>query len=234
MWIQLWISPIWPSLHFGCATTLPPIQKNSSASLEMDAFCQSFGELIMDGLGELMALEPCFSWWKEALASEGENLPADRDPRDWKVVFLGDMQESGGLPLSPGDRGAIAGVLFIPELYIWVQLSCPIHVTWTHRPLKCVYSTASLMQIVVSARPLLPDKVHWEEYSHPEGSVLVILCPVILCSSHRFFCFYFSLWGKTPSRGRVCNTCQPLNLPQAVILEEGFSLAFMEGFSRNQ
>lgn len=53
-------SPIWPSLHFGCATTLPPIQKNSSASLEMDALCHSFGELIMDGEGEFKGLGSFF------------------------------------------------------------------------------------------------------------------------------------------------------------------------------
>lgn len=107
----------------------------------------------MDGVDEFKGLEACFVWWKELFASEGENIPDDRDPKDWKVVFLGDREDSGGLPLGPGDRGAIAGELFIPELYIWVQLSCPIHTTWTHLPLtllgslaKLVYGTASLMQ----------------------------------------------------------------------------------------
>lgn len=45
----------------------------------------------------------------------GENMPAERDPRDWKVVFLCDAEVSGGPSLGPGDRGAIAGVLLIPE-----------------------------------------------------------------------------------------------------------------------
>lgn len=80
----------------------------------MDAFCQSFGELMMDGVGEFKGLEACFAWWVEPLASEGENIPDDRDPKDWKV--LGDREERGGIPLSPRDSGAIAGVLFIPEL----------------------------------------------------------------------------------------------------------------------
>lgn len=129
-------SPIWPSLHFGCATTLPPIQKNSSASLEMDALCHSFGELIMDGEGEFKGLGSFFAWRGEPRTNAGENIPAERDPRDWKVVFLCDMDVSGGLSLSPGDKGAIAGVLLIPELYIGVQLeSCPTHITWTHLPL---------------------------------------------------------------------------------------------------
>lgn len=72
----------------------------------------------MDGVGEFMGPEACFPWWKEPLVMEGENIPDDKDPRDWKVVFLGDEEASGWLPLSPGDRGAIAGVMFIPELYI--------------------------------------------------------------------------------------------------------------------
>lgn len=59
----------------------------------------------------------------------GENMPAERDPRDWKVVFLCDAEVSGGPSLGPGDRGAIAGVLLIPEQCIGVQLSCPIHNT---------------------------------------------------------------------------------------------------------
>lgn len=120
----------------------------------MDALCQSFGELMMDVVGECEGLEACFVWWRELLG--GENIPDDRDPKDWKVVFLGDMEDTGGL--SPGDRGAIAGVLFIPELYIWVQLFCPIHTAWTHLPLtrpgssaKFVYSTASLMQNSISS-----------------------------------------------------------------------------------
>lgn len=83
----------------------------------------------MDGEGEFEGLEACFVWWKELLASGGENIPADRDPKDWKVVFLGDIEDCGGLLLSPGDWGAIDEVLFIPELYIWVQYSCPIQTT---------------------------------------------------------------------------------------------------------
>lgn len=168
IWVlRNWVLPIWPSLHFGCATTLPPIQKNSSASLDMDAFCQSFGELIMDALGEFTGLEACFTWWEEPLASEGENIPGDKDPRDWKVVFLGDMEESVGLPLSPGDRGAIAGLMFIPESYIWVHLSRPIHGTWTHRPPHSagLFSQVSLTggafhaASKVSAYPPLPGKI---------------------------------------------------------------------------
>lgn len=45
--------------------------------------------------------------------------------------------------------------------------------------------------------------------------------------------FTFLHW-ETVRREEVCNMCQSLNLPQAVILEGGFSPAFMEGFSRNQ
>lgn len=127
-----WSLPIWPSLHFGCATTLPPIQKNSSASLEMDAFCQSFGEVMMDVVDEFKVLEVCVASWMELLASDGEKLPADREPEDWQVVFLGDMEDGGGLPLGPGDRGAIAVVQVIPELYIRVRLSWPLRTTWTH------------------------------------------------------------------------------------------------------
>ncbi len=191
-----WILPIWPNLHFGCATTLPPIQKNSSASLEMDAFCQSFGELIMDWVEEFKGLEACLAWWRELLASEGENTPADRDPKDWKLVVLGDIENSGGLPPNPGDRGAIAGVLLIPELYIWVRLSCPIHTAWTHLPLsllgssaKFVYSTAPHMQILrcqhvlffqlkssdMGSRNNLPNlKVHFLSYCVHWSSVAAI------------------------------------------------------------
>lgn len=59
----------------------------------------------------------------------GENIPAEREPRDWKVVFLCDEEVSGGLSLGPRDRGAIAEVLLIPEQCIGFQLSCPIHTT---------------------------------------------------------------------------------------------------------
>lgn len=109
---------IWPSLHLGCATTLPPIQKNSSASLEMEVLCQSFGELIIDWLGELTAPEDgCLVLSEEALPIVGENIPGDKEPKDWKLVFLGDA--GAGLPLRPGDSGAMAGaVSFIPELFI--------------------------------------------------------------------------------------------------------------------
>lgn len=148
------ILPIWPSLHFGCATTLPPIQKNSSASLEMDALCQSFGELMMDGEGQFNGLELCLTWRKPPVVRDGENIPAERDPKDWKVVFFGDMGVKGWLLLSPGDKGAIAGVLFIPELSIEIQLSCPFHITSPPSPLcllgssaKCICLTGSLMQI---------------------------------------------------------------------------------------
>lgn len=107
--------PIWPNLHLGCATTLPPIQKNSSASLEMDALCHSFGELMMDGEGDVKGLGSFLAWWAEPRMRFGENMPAERDPRDWKVVFLCDAEVSGGPSLGPGDKGAIAGVLLIPE-----------------------------------------------------------------------------------------------------------------------
>lgn len=139
-----WILPIWPSLHFGCATTLPPIQKNSSASLDTEALCHSFGELIMEGQGEFKGLEPCLTWGQVPLAREGDNFPPERDPKDWKLVFLG---TSGGLLLSPGDRGAIPGVLFIPEVLTGAQPSCPGHITRTHlsagRPLTQILSSSS-------------------------------------------------------------------------------------------
>lgn len=127
--------PIWPSLHLGCATTLPPIQKNSSASLEMDAFCQSLGELMMEWVGEFTGLEVRLASWAERLASEGEKIPDDTDPIDWKVVLLEEREDCGGLPLWPKDGGAIAeGLLFISEQYIWFRLSCPIRRTWTYLP----------------------------------------------------------------------------------------------------
>lgn len=83
----------------------------------MDAFCQSFGEVIMDGEGDVNMVEVCFTWLDE----DGENIPAG--------VFSGDRLVSGGLPLSPGDKGAIAEEVFIAELYIWVQISCSLHTT---------------------------------------------------------------------------------------------------------
>lgn len=43
------------------------------------------------------------------------------EPSDWKVFVLG-----GGLPLIPGDGGAIPGEAFIPEVNICVQFSCPM------------------------------------------------------------------------------------------------------------
>lgn len=110
---------------------LPPIQKNSSASLETDAFCQSFGELIMEWEGEFRGPEACLASPRGCLASEGENIPDGIDPKDWKVVFLGEMEDTGGLPLGPWDCGAIAGLMFIPDPFIWLQLSCPIHSMWT-------------------------------------------------------------------------------------------------------
>lgn len=141
-----WILPIWPSLHFGCATTLPPIQKNSSASLDTEALCHSFGELIMEGEGEFKGLEPCLTWGQAPLAREGENIPTERDPRDWKLVFF---CTSGGLLLSPGDRGAIAGVLVIPEVFPGAQPSSPSHITWTH--LSAGLLLRPLMQILASS-----------------------------------------------------------------------------------
>lgn len=139
-----WILPIWPSLHFGCATTLPPIQKNSSASLDTEALCHSFGELIMEGQGEFKGLEPCLTWGQVPLAREGENFLPERDPKDWKLVFLG---ISGGLLLRPGDRGAIPGVLVIPEVFTGAQPSCLGHITRTHlasgRPLTQILSSSS-------------------------------------------------------------------------------------------
>lgn len=213
------VLPIWPSLHLGCATTLPPIQKNSSASLDMDAFCQSLGELIMDGVGE--GLEACFAWWEEPLASKGGgNIPDDKDPKDWKLVFLGDREDSGWLPPSPGDRGAIGGVMFIPESYIWVQLSCPIHATWTHLPphsagliskvsLQGSFSHAASK---ASTYPSLPVKVfpYWirKQYSQQKVHLLVILCSVIQFSSHGFL-FYSLLFICTEGRlaQRKCATC---------------------------
>lgn len=107
----------------------------------------------MDGVDEFKGLEASLAWLEEPLASEGENIPDDRDPKDWKLVFLGDDEESGGVPLSPGDRGGIAGVLFIPELYIWVQFSCPIHTTLTHLTLLGTsLFTAQLLSRSISSR----------------------------------------------------------------------------------
>lgn len=181
----------------------------------MDAFCQSFGELIMDGVGEFKGLEACFAWWKEPLAGEGENIPAERDPKDWKVVFLGAIEISGGLPLSPGDRGAIAGALFIPELYIGVQLSCPIHITWTHLPplsvglfsKTCFLHSFSPAGFRVSAYPPLPVKVFRhgirQQFSHPKGSFLLILYPVIQCSGHSFFYFFIFCTERRTTRKSV-------------------------------
>lgn len=72
---------------------------------------------MMDGVGELKALEACLPWEEDPLENVGENIPGDKDPKDWKVVFTGDNE--GGVPLSPGDRGAIAGgAAFIPALCI--------------------------------------------------------------------------------------------------------------------
>lgn len=110
--------PIWPSLHLGWATTLPPIQKNSSASLDMEALCQSFGELMMDGLGGFRAgLEASLILAEETLAPDGEPTGEDNKPRDWKPVFVGDE----GLPRGPGaDNGVMAGSKFISESHVQV------------------------------------------------------------------------------------------------------------------
>lgn len=45
--------PICPSLQFGEATMLPPIQKNSSARREMEVLCHSFGDVMSPGVASL-------------------------------------------------------------------------------------------------------------------------------------------------------------------------------------
>lgn len=216
-----WILPIWPSLHFGCATMLPPIQKNSSASLDTEALCHSFGELIMEGEGEFRGLEPCLTWGQAPLAREGGNIPTERDPRDWKLVLL---CTSGGLLLSPGDTGAISGVLFIPE----AQPCSPSHFTWTHlsaglllRPLMQILASSSTYSLPL--RDLVVVFPLW-------ASFLLILCPVTQCRSHSFL-DNLSLFcpGETARKSaQHVSVCK-----SSVILERGFSLALMEGFSRN-
>lgn len=218
-----WILPIWPSLHFGCATTLPPIQKNPSASLDTEALCHSFGELIMEGEGEFKGLEPCLTWGQAPLAREGENIPTEREPRDWKLVFL---CTSGGLLLSPGDRGAMAGALFIPGVFPGAQPSSQI--TRTH--LSAGLLLRPLMQILASS----------STYSLSLGDLVMI----------------FPSWSFIPPRPLSRDSAQKPQIPRyfkflcsretprksaqhvsvcksSVILERGFSLALMEGFSRN-
>lgn len=114
----------------------------------------------------------------------------------------------------PHSFGPVSRVSFVSSL-----LSCSF---------KSVNISASSSQILPSClreRALLSD-----------GPFLVILGPVFqcggLCGGGLLF-LYFLHWEKA-RREEVYNMCQPLNLPQAVILEWGFSLAFMEGFSRNQ
>lgn len=81
----------------------------------------------------------------------------------------------------------------------------------------------------------------WVKSSHmPSGNNIYILrvhssssrvhwsSMATICSS---LFNYLLHWEKARTK-EVC-MCHSLNLPQAVILEWGFSLAFMEGFSRN-
>lgn len=207
VFVRVCVLPIWPSLHFGCATTLPPIQKNSSASLDTEALCHSFGELIMEGQGEFKGLELCLTWGQAPLASEGENFPPERDPKDWKLVFFG---TSGGLLLSPGDRGAILRGLCIPEVFTGARTSCPGHIARTHL-------SAGLL-----LRPLTQILSSSSTYSLPLRGLVMIFPSWIFIPPHlpsrdwvrqpqipRYFRF---LSPPVRRRARVRNMCQSLNL----------------------
>lgn len=94
----------------GCATTLPPIQKNSSASLEMEAFCHSLGDVMMEWVGEARVLPAGgrFPGEDDLLLRVGERLTGDREPRDRKEALAG----VGGMQLSPGGEDAtLAGAM---------------------------------------------------------------------------------------------------------------------------
>lgn len=103
----------------------------------------------MEWEGEFRGPEACWASPRGRLAKEGENIPGGIDPKDWKVVFLGEMEDAGGLPPSPWDCGAIAGLMFIPDPFIWLRLSCPIHSPWTptsHR--LTLLGTSEVLQLV--------------------------------------------------------------------------------------
>lgn len=92
---------MWPILHFGDATILPPIQKNSSARRDIAAFCHSLGEVIIEGEGDLKG--------------EGGLLPGlgGRPVRENKTG------DDGAIP---GDVFITAGLLCSHNLDLW---SCP-------------------------------------------------------------------------------------------------------------
>lgn len=107
-------------------------------------------------------------------------------------------------------------------------------------PLRRLYRTASLMWLLKYQHILL---LKLKCSPHGIGGTIFPSCgfilrhpllsglaqePWILC----YLLFFFPAEKRLVEE--VCNMCQSLNLPQAVILEGGFSPAFMEGFSRYQ
>lgn len=69
--------PIWPILHFGDATILPPIQKNSSAKRDIADFCHSLGEVIIEGEGDLKGEGDLPPGLEGHLLRDGENKTGD-------------------------------------------------------------------------------------------------------------------------------------------------------------
>lgn len=98
--LHMHLSTIWPILHFGDATMLPPIQKNSSARRDIAAFCHSLGEVIIEGEGD----------WK----GDGGLLPGltGRRVRDGE-------NKAGDDGAIPGDVFITAGLLCSHNLDLW-------------------------------------------------------------------------------------------------------------------
>lgn len=94
----------------------------------MDDLCHSFGELMIEWVGELATLEDGFvSSLELALAIAGESIPGDNDPRLCKGDFLGEIGGCG-LPLLLRDMGAIPeSASVIPEVFIWAKISVPFN-----------------------------------------------------------------------------------------------------------
>lgn len=81
------LSTIWPILSFGVATILPPIQKNSSASRDIAAFCHSLGEVIIEGGGDLKGEADLLPGLGGVRVREGENKTGD-DGAIPEAVFI--------------------------------------------------------------------------------------------------------------------------------------------------